>query len=161
MVYIPVDRIRVAALSQVKGPALFWTTRPGRDPMLVTAEADSMFIIVSGDDLLRSGRIADLRLNGYVVEGLQFELDQTSQFLPAYVDEPLGAIIIGPAGVRISTVFRDRNGFDEVRDFPLLGELKAGDQSQDVGFTRWRAVIGEGSARITVLEFESTKKGNR
>lgn len=120
-----------------------------------------MFVLVSGSDVGRSGRVADVRLNGYAVENLRFEVDQSSQFLPAFTEEPVGAIIVGPAGVRISTVYRDSHGFDEVRDFPLLGELLPGDQARDIGFSKWRAVIGEGQQRTVILEFESSTKGNR
>ncbi len=161
MTYFPLGQLQVLPVSQVSGPALFWNQRPDRPPMIVTAETDRMFVILDGEDVGRSGRVHDIRMNGYALAGLSFEVDHSSQFRSSHIDEPIGALILGPSGVRITTLFRNSRGFDEVRDFPLLDEMQPESESQDIGFSRWRAVVGEGHSRIVALEFESTRKGNR
>lgn len=161
MDYIPTHLFTPSPLSQVKGPAIFWPARKDAEPWLVTGEQDPMVVALSSGISGRCVRVADWRVVGHSVQGVQFEVDPSSRYKPAFVDEPVGGLILGASGLRISTIFESANGFSDLRDFPVHADASTAASDTDVGFTRWRAYIFEGIRRIDLLSFEVSRKGER
>lgn len=161
MSYFPIELLKVCPLNEVKGPAIFWSIKPGRGPYLITGSANPIMFPLDGQYVGRGSQAANTTASGYAIEQISFEVDRDSHFLSAFVEEPVGALILGPAGVRISSLVKDHHGFEEVRDFPVDDQVNMAERDLDIGFSKWAAFVGDGDARRKVWEFQSPLSGNR
>lgn len=88
---------------------------------------------------------------------MSFEVDRTSAFRPAVIDQPLGALIRCGIELQVYVGTKNGHGFSEATRATLVSDLAASSADTEVGFTRWRAVVDEGPHRITVYTYEATK----
>jgi hypothetical protein len=98
--------------------------------------------------------------SGLAVEGVRFEVDESSKFKPAYVDQPVGSIIRVSGGLEVIVMMKGLHGFDEAQRVALSDGLRSTADDMEVGFTRWRAMLGHGTDAQEIFKFEATKTAN-
>lgn len=161
MPYLPADLFHFCSLQDAKGPAIFFA-KDGREiTYLKTGGAEPMVLMMDGDRVGHGIEARKWRGNGYAIEGIEFEVDPASQHRPGFVERPLGALILGPSGIRVTIAVKDGHGFDEALDFPMVETDGGRDDALDRGFVKWRAIIRRGEEKIEVLKFEATTKADR
>jgi hypothetical protein len=128
---------------------------------LVTGAVPSFVCFLTGDHVGSGFEKTKARnWSGLAVEGIRFEVDLRSKFRPAYIEQPLGAIILGSQGLEVIISFTGGRGFAEATRVALTEGSPGTAEDLEVGFTRWRAVIGQGVEAREIFKFESTKTAN-
>lgn len=159
--YLPTKFVRPTRVSDARGPAIVMPFVDRNEAMLVTGGAPAHTCFISGayngHGFLKEKAA---RWDGLAVEGVEFEVDLSSQFRPSLISQPLGAIIRTNGGLEILMAMKDGHGFDEAHRVPLDDGNSPTPDPLEAGFSRWRAVICQGSERIDVFTFESTVTAN-
>jgi len=161
MNYVPADLIRPVRLNEVAGPAIV-LPEPGRDEaFLVTTGEQPYVCFINGTYVGDGFPMANAaRWKGLAIEAVRFEVDQTSLFEPALIEQPLGALIRAGTDLSILIGIKDAHGFNDVTRVPVVCGLPASSADSEVGFRKWRAVAGDVSNPFVVFGFEATKTRN-
>ena len=161
MDYLPAKLLRPSKLDEVSGPAIVLPD-PGREEtFLVTGEERPYVCFLKGSHI-GEGFLKEkaARWGGMAVEGVSFEVDLSSAFKPAVIDQPLGALIRAGTELIILVGTTDHHGFKEATRVTLLSGLPDTSANTEVGFKKWRAVIGEEPNRLVVLDYEAARTAN-
>jgi hypothetical protein len=162
MNYMPIEILSPVKLSDVQGPALVLPGNSARGEAFLVTGADPSFACFLTGDHVGSGfeKASARNWSGLAVEGIRFEVDAQSKFRPAYIDQPLGAIIRGSQGLELIISLAGGRGFAEATRVALTEGIPGTAEDLEVGFTRWRAVIGQGVEAREIFKFEATKTAN-
>lgn len=157
MDYMPAALLRPTRVSDAQGPAVVLPFAQHSEAMLVTGGGPAHSCFLSGP-YTGHGFLKEkaARWNGLAIEGVEFEVDLSSQFQPALIDQPLGAIIRTSGRLELIVAMKAGHGFDEAHRVALDEGAPPSADSLEAGFTRWRAVIRQGSDQIQVFAFEAT-----
>lgn len=158
MKYIPAEVIRPSNLKEVAGPAIVFA-EPGRDDVFLVTGVDPRYACFIGGTYAGDGFRQDqaARWSGLAIEGVRFELDPSSAFKPAFVQQPLGALIRTGSELQIFVGTKDSHGFNDGICVPVVDQLPPSSSDTEIGFRKWRALIGEGPNMITVFDFEANR----
>jgi hypothetical protein len=161
MDYLPARLLRPAKLSEVSGPAIVLPD-PGRDDAFLVTGGDQPYVCFIEGNYVGDGFLKReaARWSGIAIEGVNFEVDRTSAFQPALIDQPLGALIRSGTELQVFVGAKERYGFREATRAALAADLPASSDNSEMGFTRWRAVIHDGLRQISVFTYEATKTAN-
>jgi len=161
MDYVPAHLLRPARLDEVTGPAIV-LPEPGREDAFLVTGGEQPYVCFIGGRHTGDGFLKEkaARWSGLAIEGVAFEVDADSAFRPAVIDQPLGAVIRAGTELQVYVGTTEGHGFKEATPVTLLGDLSASTSPIEVGFKKWRAVVGEGTNRLIVFEFEATKTAN-
>lgn len=153
--------MRPVRLNEVIGPAIVLPEPGHEDAFLVTGGEHSHVCFIdgkyAGDGFLKEKAG---RWTGLAIEQVRFEVETSSAFKPALIDQPLGALIRADTELFIIVGTKDVHGFEEATRVPILGQLPASSANCEVGYRQWRAVVGEGATSITVFTFQATRTAN-
>ncbi|QAY78145.1 hypothetical protein [Sphingosinicella sp. BN140058] len=158
MAYIPIRLLRPSKVPDVKGPAIVFPLI-GRDQgtMLVTGGEMPHVCFLEGTYVGEGFEQAKAgRWEGLALEHIEIEVDQTAQFRPALIRQPLGSIIRTGSSLEVIISIKDGHGFDTAARIPIEGTA-AEERELEVGFTKWRAVINEAAERRVIFTYTSEK----
>ena len=161
MDYLPVHLLRPATLDQVTGPAIV-LPEPGREDAFLVTGGERPYVCFIAGSYTGDGFLKEKAgsWSGVAIEDVNFQVDASSAFKPAVIDQPLGALIRVGAELQMFVGTTDRHGFKEAARVTLLADLPVSSDNVEVGFTRWRAVVGEGTSRVVVFSYEASKTAN-
>lgn len=129
--------------------------------MLVTGGDHSIAFFLDGPHTGASMALENAgNFKGVIIEGIRFEVDLTSEFQPALVDQPIGGIIRTQRGLEIMALQRNGHGFEDVVRVSLDGSPNGADRDVEVGYSRWKAFVGDDATTREVFAYESVRKGN-
>lgn len=158
--YLPTGAIRPDRVSTAKGPAIVLPMLQS-PAMLVTGGDPGLAFFLDGPHAGASMQLDNSgNFKGLIVEDVRFEVDLSSEFRPALVDQPIGAIVRTQRGLEIMVVQRNGHGFDDMIRVSLDGSPDGADRDIEVGYSRWKAFIGEGVGAREIYAFELARKGN-
>ncbi|HEY0028727.1 MAG TPA: hypothetical protein VGC35_12730 [Allosphingosinicella sp.] len=162
MNYMRVESFRPARLPDVQGPAIVLPGLDTRASAFLVTEADPAIVCFITGDYVGSAfeKATAKNWSGLAVEGVRFEVDESSKFKPAYVDQPVGSIIRVSGGLEVIVMMKGLHGFDEAQRVALSDGLRSTADDMEVGFTRWRAMLGHGTDAQEIFKFEATKTAN-
>lgn len=160
MDYFPAELMRPVKLSEVIGPAIV-LPEPGRDDAFLVTGGDQPYVCFIQGRYVGDGfrKEQASRWSGTAIEGVSFEVDSTSAFKPAFIDQPLGSLV--RTGTELLVILGEKqNGLSEAIRATLLRDLPASSANSEIGFTKWRAILGNGPSRICVFKYEATRTAN-
>jgi hypothetical protein len=153
MTYTPTTAFQVAILREVGSTAIALHAGTRDSSYLLTGAPQPMAIRLNGDmegsafDLVNAGNG-----EGMVFKDISLEVDVSSSFRPALVEQPLGAFVIATA--------RSGSGFNDARTHPIGEATPRPSNAPELGFTKWRAVQMRGGERFEIFAYEATKLGD-
>jgi hypothetical protein len=161
MNYVPAELMRPAKLKDVVGPAIV-LPEPGREDAFLVTGGERPYVCFIGGRYAGDGFLQEKasRWSGLAIEPVRFEVDPSSAFKPALIEQPLVALIRAGTEILIFFGSTDTHGFKDAMKVPVFGQLSVASADAEVGFRRWRAVVGEGANSIAVFTFEATKTAN-
>jgi hypothetical protein len=161
MNYLPARLVRPAKLSEVAGPAIV-LPNPGREEAFLVTGGEQPYVCFVTGSYIGNGfpKEKAARWSGLAIEGVGFELDVTSAFRPAFIDQPLGALIRAKDELLMYVGTPSGHGFEEAIRVEVQTGFPSSSTEAEVGFTKWRATVGEGASRLVVFEFDAAKKAN-
>ena len=163
MTYLPASIYTVTDIRTVRTAAIGKTADDRGITYLITGGRDPMVVYLTGD---RAGRGYSMKNAGsepfLAVFDVEFEVDPSSAYRPAYVEQPAGALLLSDKSTGINVLTGGGEGFDHLTevylDDPLDGSKVPG--VGRFGFTRWRAVKRVGSEVHEIVSFEATRKAD-
>ena len=159
MTYHPTSIYKVMDPRLVKQVAI-GRPRADRDGVyLFTGGANPLIVHLTGDYAGQSGDIAGMSADPFlIVDDIEFEVDPETMFRPAFVQQPVGALLISDRGNAINVMTRSRQGGHSLTAV-YLNDL--GDEEDEMagfyGFKNWRAIRRVGDQKIELVSFQSTQ----
>ena len=155
---IEASKLRGAGVKNVPAGHFFAPVEPKRSrEMFLGGYAHGEPVLIALKEMAYAPAHQWDRPNGYVVSGVRIMVDSDS-VKPATEDFEPGAIML--MDDRLAIVAEDTNGHDrQVIAIDRDQDLPRVSAAQDVAFTRWDAVVGEGDAQQTIYSYGSGGAG--
>jgi hypothetical protein len=158
MAYINLQSTTFGKLSDAPGFSFFRAASAGGEQFLV---GDTHVIQVSGE---RAGTAiqknqADRRI-GFIHTEIELEVQSTSMFEPAHVQQPVGALIVTEVGVEVLGVASNAHGWRGLTHFVVVGKQRTEHAIKEVGYSSWRIVRSRGNDREVLTEYTSAEMGD-
>lgn len=152
---IPLSAIKACTLPEVSGPGILFPADQDAQTFLVTGADSPVAVLLDGQHKCYAFPASKgHNWKGAIIEPVNFEIDESSIYSPSSVGLKLGSIIVKGRDAFIVARMKT-GGWEETISVPISQPVDGADEHDkfEVGFYRWKAVIGEGEQRATVFEF--------
>lgn len=163
MPYIPTSFFRFGVASGVKTLAYF-VAKGGSEGFLLTGGPEPLIMYLQGDRAGWAFPTMNMQsASGLIYEDIEIEVEPSTIYQPAYVEEPVGALIVTDTSMGINYLRQSRHSFTEL-GIAYLSDDRTDTSPTDngsIGFKGWRIVKHVEDRTIELFKFEATKVADR